>query len=115
MFWVPVHAAGYKARICTQAERQGVEGLIQCAKRAGLGYLSFHRGRGVLPLGKTIYLVIEEQDINIRVPPEQVDEMVAAYGERIPVPRYDPYAQIGPAYFQARSNGCSPSVNGVHP
>jgi len=77
MFGVAVHAAGYKTSIGAHGKRQGIERMIDAAVRRRLGYLVLFRGGGILSLGQPIDLVVEQEDIDVKIPPEQMDGVIA--------------------------------------
>jgi hypothetical protein len=56
------------------------------------GYLILFRRRGVLSLGQAIYLVIENKQVDIKVPTEQMDSVIAAYTKAVTVATYNPNA-----------------------
>src|SRR3954469_10062837 len=82
---VAVHAAGNEGGIGPKRQRQGVERMVDTACRGGFGDLTDLGSGGVLPLGKAIYLVVEQQDIYVEIAAEEVDSMVAAYAEPITI------------------------------
>ena len=81
-----------KLGIGANGQGQGIEGMIQRTKRRALGHFALFRSRRVLALGKSVNLVIKEQDVYIKIPAQQVDGVIAANRKTIAITRYNPYA-----------------------
>ena len=97
---VAVHGAGDKTCIGTHGKSQRVERMVDTAKMAySLVTLCFPKW-GILSLGQPVYLIIEQEDIDIKVPAEEVNRMVSADTQSVAVARYHPNAEFGPGGFQ---------------
>ena len=70
-------------------------------------------GRGVLTLGQSVNLVVEEDDLHVEVAADHVQEVVAADRERVAVTRDDPHLHVGPAELDAGRDGGGTAVNPV--
>ena len=112
---IHVVSAGDESGFCRQPQRNGVERLFQRAERGGFRYLAhFARGR-ILALGETVYLVVEQQNLDFHIAAQGVDEMVAADGEHVAVSADDPDVQIGARHGQPSRNSRSAAVDSVKP
>ena len=91
---VRVHRPRDEARL--GAERQGdrVEGVVQGPERRRLGDLALLAGRRVLPLGQTVDLVVEEEDLDRDVAAQRVDQVVAADREGVAVAAHHPDREV---------------------
>ena len=65
--------ARHERSLGAQRNRQRVERMIDRPHRRALGDLSFLRCRRVLPLGKAVDLVVEQQDGQVHVAPQRVN------------------------------------------
>lgn len=69
--------------------------------------------RRVLSLGQTIYLIIEQHNIDIYIASYGVDKVVAADSKSVAVTRNLPYGHLGIGNLEAcRDGGCT-SVDGM--
>src|ERR1700754_4598076 len=114
MFRVPVHGAGYKARISPHSKCKGIERMIDAAEWCRLGDLPFLRGGRILPLGQPIDLVVKQQDVQVEIAAQQMDSVIPPNTETIPVARDDPDAQLGTAGLQPRSDSRSTPMDRMH-
>src|SRR5207244_986345 len=112
---VHVVGSGHEAGFRPQGQAHGVEGEVDRSERGRLGHLPLLAGGRVLTLGQPVDLVVEQQDGEVDVAAQGVDEVVAAYGERVAVARHHPDVQVGPGQGQPGGDGGGPPVDGVHP
>ena len=115
MFGITVHGTGHKGTISSQCQGSGIEGVVHTSHRGRLGDLILFRCRGILSLGQPVDLVVEHQYIDVQVTTEQMNGMVSPDTQAVTVTGHYPNAQFRAGGFQSGSNGCGPSVNGVHP
>ena len=112
---VGVDRAGHEPGLGADGERQRVERGVQRAERGRLRHLPLFGGGRVLALGQPVDPVVEQQDLDVDVPPERVDQMVAADRERVAVTGDHPYRQVGTGAGQAGGDRRRPAVDRVHP
>ena len=87
-----IHAAGEEASLRTKHKTARIERLLDSAVRRCLGDCAQPGCRGILALRHSVYLVVEEHYVDVDIPPDGVDEMVAADGEGVSVAACLPYA-----------------------
>ena len=114
MFLEGVHCACDETGLCSNGDADGIDWVFDRAVRARFGTLSGLGSRRVLPLGKTINTVIEEQDIDVDITSKCMQEMVATNRQGVAVTGGDPDLQIGPGAFEAGSQRGGTSVNRVN-
>jgi hypothetical protein len=66
-----------------------------------------------LAFGQSIYAVIEKQYVYIRVPPEEMKEVIAANGETVAIARHQPNGEFRVGDLHACGNGRCSSMNGM--
>ena len=88
--------------------------MVQRSEGRRLGDLALFTGRRVLALGQSVDLVVEHQDLQVDVPPERVDQVVPADGERVAVSRDHPDMQVRAGRGDPRGDGRSASMDPVH-
>src|SRR5262249_49582220 len=71
--------------------------------------------RRVLTLREPVDAVVEDEDLQVHVPAEGMDEVVAADGQRVSVPGDDPDREVGPRDGETRRDRGSAPVDRVHP
>ncbi len=77
MFRIPVHTPGNKTGIRAHGQRQRIKGMVDAAKGRGLGLLvRFGSGR-ILTLRQPVNLVIEQQDVHIKISAQQMNGMIS--------------------------------------
>ena len=72
-------------------------------------------GRGILPLGHTVNLVVEEHQIDVDVPADGVDEMVTADSQRVTVAAHLPDAEIRIGDLHSGRDRGGAAVDAVEP
>ena len=90
-----VDAARDEARLGTEGEGDRVEGMVDGAQGRRLGHLPHLRRGRVLALGEAVDLVVEEQDVHVEVPAQDVDQVVTADRQCIAVAGDDPDREVG--------------------
>ena len=98
-----VDAACEEGAACAEDELGGDEGVLGGAVGGGLGDGAAVGGGGVLALGESVDLVVEQHYVYVDIAAHGVDEVVAADGQRVAVARGDPDAE-------ARSPSASPAL-----
>src|SRR5689334_7507905 len=76
-------------------------------------YTTLFRSRRVLPLGQTVDLVVEEQDLAVEVAAEHVHRVVAADRQRVAVAGDDPHVELGVCELHASRDCGRAAVDGV--
>ncbi len=99
MFGVAIHCAGDKGGIRAHCQSKRVKRMVNAAKRCGLCYFIFFRCGGILPLRQSVDLVIEQEQVHVKIPAQQVNGVVTADAQSITITRYDPNAQLWAAGF----------------
>ncbi len=112
---VHVQGPGHEGRLGSERQRHRVERVVDRPVGRRLGHLSRLRGRGVLALGQPVDLVVEQQDLDVDVPSQGVDEVVATDGEGIAVTGDHPHRQVGAGGCDPGGDGRGPAVDRVHP
>src|SRR5260221_12166223 len=87
--------------------------MVDRAYRRRLRHLADFRGRRVLALGEAVDGVVKEQNLEIDVPPERVDQVVAADRQRVAVAGYQPDLELGPRGLDAGGDGGRAAVDRV--
>ena len=90
-----VDAACEEGAACAEDELGGDEGVLGGAVGGGLGDGAAVGGGGVLALGESVDLVVEQQDVEVDVAAYGVDEVVASDCEAVAVAAYLPDAEFG--------------------
>jgi hypothetical protein len=94
-------------------QRERVERRVDAAHRARLRLLA-ELGRGrVLALGEAVDPVVEHHHVDVDVAPEQVNEVVAADGQRVAVAGDEPDAEVGARRLEAGRERGRAAVDGV--
>lgn len=101
VFYVTVHRAGNEGRIASKRQCNRVHRMVQRPVWRGRCPLVLLRGRRILTFGQTINLVVEQEDVYIKIAAEQVHEMVSADGQGIAIARDDPNAEVRVRNLQA--------------
>ena len=114
MATVAVDGAGDEARTGAECQGERVEWLILRAERRGLGDLPELARRRGLPLGETVDLVVQHQDLDRHVAAQRMNEMVAPDREHVAVAAQSPDRQVGSRHGQARGERRRASVDAVH-
>ena len=73
------------------------------------------RRRRVLALRQPVDLVVEEQDLEVHVPAQRVDQVVAADRQRVAVAGHDPDGQVRTGHGQTGRDRRRAAVDRVHP
>src|SRR6185312_3943814 len=115
MLGIAVHASRHETGIRTHRQGEGIEGMIDASERRGFRDLMFLRRRRILALGQPIDLVVEEHDIEIEIPPQQMNGVIPADTQTVPVPGDYPNAQFGSRGFETRRDGRRSAMDGMHP
>ena len=97
------------------AKAHGLIGPVGRAHRRRLGHLPELAGRRVLALGEPVDPVVEEQDREVHVPPEDVEHVVAADGEAVAVPGHHEDLEVRARQAEAGRDGRRPAVDRVEP
>ena len=108
-----VDRAGDKRRLAADGDRQRMQRIIDRSERRALGHLPQGRSRRVLPLGQSINPVVEQQDVDVEIPPDGVHQVVAADRQGVAVAGDHPHRQVGPAGLQPGGHGRRPTMNRV--
>lgn len=110
-----VQRTGEESAACAEYQLTRGERVFDGTERRCLGYLAELGGGRILTFGKTVYLVVEQQYVDVDIASYGVYEMVTADSERVAVARYLPYAQLGIRDLDACGYGRGTSVNAVKP
>ena len=110
---VGVDGAGEECGFCTECELHGVDRVVEGAHGGGLGLHPDTGGGAVLAFGEAVDAVVEEEDIDVEVTAENVEEVVPADAEAIPVPGNHPDGEVGVGDFDASSHCGRAAVDGV--
>ena len=102
-------------RLGAERERDRVERLVGDAERRRLRDLAELGGRRRLALGQPVDLVVEQQDLDRDVPPQRVDQVVAADRERVAVAGHDPDREVLAGRGEAGRKRGGAAVDPVHP
>ena len=89
--------------------------MIDRSHRRRLGAFMLFGSRGILPLCETVDLVIEQQDIQVKITAQNVQQMIAADREAVAVAGDDPHLQVRIGHLQTGSDGRRPAMDRVHP
>ena len=108
-----VDRAGEERALGADDQLARVEGLLDRAVGRGLGDLAQLRGGGVLSLGQSVDLVVEEDDVQVDVAADGVDEVVAADGQRVAVTGRHPDREARVGHLDARCHGVGAAVDRV--
>ena len=110
-----VDGAGDERGLGAERQRQRVERRVLGAERGRLRDLALLAGRRVLALGQAVDLVVEEQDLDRHVPPQRVDQVVAADRERVAVAGHDPDREVLARGGDPGRDRRGAAVDAVHP
>src|SRR5690606_21537655 len=110
---VAVEGAGDEGGVGAEGDGGGVEGVVERAVGRAPRHLPLLARRAVLPLGEAVDLVVEEDELAVEVAAEQVEQVVAADGERVAVAGDDPDVELGPARLEAGRHRRRAAVDGV--
>ena len=108
-----IKAPGKEGTLRSKDQTAGIERVLDCAIRRGLGDGSEFRCRRILSLGKTVNLVVEQNHIDVYVPSDGMDEVVAADCQGIAVATGLPHGKGRVCHLDAGGNRRGPSVNGM--
>ena len=111
---VVVHRPRDERRLRAEGQRDRIERVVHRAERGRLGDLALLRGWRVLALGQAVDLVVEQEDLQVHVPAEGVDQMVAADRQTVAVTGDDPHRQVGSSRRDARRERRRAPVDAVH-
>lgn len=114
VFDIAVHRSGHEGSIGAEGYGYGVDGVVEGAKRGGGRVLIFFGSGRILAFGQAVYLIVEQEDIEVEVAPQYMDEVIAANGEAIAIAGNDPYVQPGVGHAEAGGNSRCAPVNAVH-
>ena len=104
---------GHERGFGRQRSLHRANGLLDRPQRARLGHLAIFRSRRVLPLGQSINLVVEQQDLEVLVSAQGVDEMVAPDGQAVAVAGDDPDLLVRVGRLHSGGHGQGAAVNGM--
>ena len=110
-----VHAASDERGPRAERERDRIERPVHRSEGRGLGLLADFRRRRVLPLGQPIDPVVEQQKLDVHVSAHQMNQVVAADGQRVAVAGDDPHGQIRIGNLDPRRDRRGPAVHRVKP
>src|SRR3990170_1049143 len=110
---VAVHDAGDERGTRRQSEDARADGTVGRAHGRGLGHLAQLARRRVLALGQAVDLVVEEQDRQVHVAPEDVQQVVAADREPVAVAGHDENLELGPRQLEPGGDSRRPPVDRV--
>ena len=108
-----VEAAGKEGAACAEYECARDERVLDGTVRRGLGDLAEFGGRGILTLGQTVDLVVEEDDVDVDVAADGVDKVVTADCEGVTVTGCLPDAEGRVGHLHTGGNRCCTAVDGV--
>ena len=108
-------ARATKRRLGPDRDREGVERLVDGAERRRLRHLPELRGRRVLAFRQPVDAVVEKEDRDVDVPPERMDQVVAADRQGVAVTGHDPHGQVRAGGCEARGDRRRAPVDRVHP
>jgi hypothetical protein len=83
--------------------------ILDRAIGRGLGDASLGCGGRILALGQAVYFVIEKQNVDINIPPQQVDKVIAPNGHGIAISRDEPDTEFRIGQFYSCGDA-APSV-----
>src|SRR6185295_14329108 len=92
---VDVDRAGDERRLRRQRQRDRVDRLVDRAVGGRLVHLAQLAGGRVLALGEAVDPVVEQQDLDVHVPAQRVDQVVAADRQRVAVAGGHPHLELG--------------------
>ena len=110
---VHIEAAGEEGTAGTDDQLTGREGILHSAVGRSLGDGAELGCRAVLSLGEAVYLVVEQDDVQVDITADGVDEVVATDGEGITVTACLPYAELGSGHLQTGGESRSTAVDAV--
>ena len=102
-------------RLRADRDRERVERVVERPHRGRLRHLAELRRRRVLALREPVDPVVEEEDLEVHVPPQRMDEVVPADRERVAVAGDDPDREVRPRHGEARRDRRRAAVDRVHP
>src|SRR4029077_17101100 len=108
-----VDGPSYEGSLGANRERNGIERPVQRTEWCRFCFLVELRSRRILPLRKSIDLIVEQQYLNPDIPAKHVNRVIAADGECVSVPGCHPDFQLRANRLQTRSYRWRPAVNGV--
>ena len=112
---VGVDRARDERRLGADRQRQRVEGVVERAHRRRLRHLPELARRRVLALRQPVDPVVEHQDLQVHVPAQRVDQVVAADRHRVAVAGHDPDGQVRAGHAQPGRDRRRAAVDRVHP
>jgi hypothetical protein len=112
---VGVDRARHEGGLRAQRDRDRVEGPVERPHRRRLVPRAERARRRVLPFREPVDLVVEEQDLDVHVPAQRMDQVVAADRQRVTVAGHDPDGQVRSGRGEARRDRRRASVDRVHP
>ena len=110
---VPIHRARHEGRLRADGHAEGVKRLFDGPQRRCLGDVAWQRGGRILALCEAVDAVVEEDDVDIHVPAQAVEQVVAPDGEAVSVSGDHPHAQVRICDLQARGQRGRTPVDGV--
>ena len=87
--------------------------MLNRAVRRGFGDGSELGGRRILPFGKAVDFIVEEDYVDVDIPADGMDEMIASDGKGITVSASLPYGKPGIGHLYAGGYCRSPAVYGM--
>src|SRR3954452_3665883 len=111
---VGVDGAGEERGFGAPGERDRIDRRVHGAGRRRLGDLADLRRGGVLALGQPVDAVVEHQQLEVDVAPQDVDQVVAADRHEVAVAAHHPHRQVGTGGREAGRDGRRPPVDRVH-
>lgn len=67
-----------------------------------------------MTLGEAIDLIIEQEDVDVKIAAQEVDGMVATNAKAVAISGNNPDAELGAGGLEAGCYGCGTTVDRVH-
>ena len=104
-FHIFVMDPGDKGSFRAQGNGEGIEGLIQRAKRGRLGFCALSAGGRILSFGQAVDSVIEHKDVKVYVTSQGVDQVVTANTQGVAIAGDNPDREVRVGQLQAGGDG----------
>ncbi len=108
-----IKRAGEKCSLSAKHQRARIERMLNRTVRRGFGDGSELGCRRILPFGKAVNLIVEENYIDVDIPADGMDEMVASDSKGIPIATSLPYGKPWIGHLDAGSYSRGPAVYGM--
>ena len=95
----------------TQSQFSRNKRIFDRPVRRALGNETTIGSRGILPLRQTIYLVVEQHDIQVHVAADSMDKMVTTDSQTVAVTSNQPDAQVRTSRLHAGSDSSTTTMN----